>query len=75
MSETPSDPYTYWRRRAVVAWRRRAEAAEAEIARLNMEMVAYRENLTPKDVKAMTAVIEALQSVKDGAFTEREMEK
>lgn len=52
------DPYTYWRRRA--------ETAEAEVARLNMEMVAYREKLTLKDVKAMTAVIEALQSVKEG---------
>jgi hypothetical protein len=38
---------------------------QGENARLNMEMVAYRQNLTPKDVKAMTAVIEALQAAKD----------
>lgn len=32
----------------------------AENDRLNMEMVAYRHKLTPKDVEAMTAVIKAL---------------
>lgn len=37
----------------------------AEVARLNMEMVAYREKLTPKDVEAMTAVIAALNAEKD----------
>jgi len=34
--------------------------------RLNMEMVAYREKLTPKDVEAMTAVIKALNAEKSG---------
>lgn len=59
--EHPADPYTHWRRRA--------ETAEAEVARLNMEMEAYRQKLTPKDVEAMTAVIKALQAAKfnDGA--------
>jgi hypothetical protein len=54
--EQPSDPYTHWRRRA--------ETAEAEVARLNMEMEAYRQKLTPKDVEAMTAVIKALNAEK-----------
>ncbi len=36
----------------------------AENARLNMEMVAYRQNLTPQDVEAMTAVITALTAAK-----------
>lgn len=54
--EQPADPYSHWRRRA--------ETAEAEVARLNMEMEAYRQKLTPKDVEAMTAVIKALQAVK-----------
>jgi hypothetical protein len=35
-----------------------------ENERLNMEMAAYRENLTPKDVEAMTAVIKALNDEK-----------
>jgi hypothetical protein len=56
MTEIPSDPYTHWRRRA--------ETAEAEVARLNMEMEAYRQKLTPKDVEAMTAVIKALTEEK-----------
>src|ERR1700677_721032 len=55
--EQPADPYTHWRRRA--------EAAEAEVARLNMEMEAYRQKLTPKDAQAMTAVIKALNEEKD----------
>jgi hypothetical protein len=53
-------------------WKIIAEAfkpLEAEIARLNMEMVAYRQKVTPKDVEAMTAVIEALQSAKDARTT------
>ena len=54
--EQPSDPYLHWRRRA--------ETAEAEVARLNMEMEAYRQKLTPKDVEAMTAVIKALTAAK-----------
>jgi len=37
---------------------------EAENDRLNMEMVAYRAKLTPKDVEAMTAVIKALTEEK-----------
>ena len=40
------------------------DALLAENARLNMEMVAYREKLTPKDVEAMTAVIKALTAEK-----------
>lgn len=56
--ERPADPYTHWRRRA--------EAAEAEVVRLNMEMEAYRQKLTPKDVEAMTAVIKALNAEKAG---------
>lgn len=54
--EQPSDPYTHWRRRA--------EAAEAEVARLNMEMAAYREKLTPADAAAMVAVVNALYEEK-----------
>jgi hypothetical protein len=54
--EQPADPYTHWRRRA--------ETAEAEVARLNMEMEAYRQKLTPKDVEAMAAVIKALNAEK-----------
>jgi len=54
--EQPADPYAHWRRRA--------ETAEAEVARLNMEMEAYRAKLTPQDVEAMTAVIKALTEEK-----------
>jgi hypothetical protein len=54
--EQPADPCSHWRRRA--------ETAEAEVARLNMEMEAYRQKLTPKDVEAMTAVIKALNAEK-----------
>jgi len=39
-------------------------ALEAENARLNMEMVAYREKLTLKDAEAMIAVINALTAEK-----------
>ncbi len=42
---------------------------DAENERLNMEMVAYREKLTPKDVEAMTAVIKALNEEKTGRST------
>lgn len=59
--ERPADPYTHWRRRA--------ETAEAEVARLNMEMEAYRQKLTPKDVEAMTAVIRALNAEKESRST------
>jgi len=41
----------------------------AENDRLNMEMVAYRQKLTPKDVEAMTAVIAALNAEKAGRAT------
>ena len=54
--ERPADPYTHWRRRA--------ETAEAEVARLNMEMEAYRQKLTPDDARAMRAVIDALYAEK-----------
>jgi hypothetical protein len=37
---------------------------QAENDRLNMEMVAYRQKLTPKDVEAMTACIKALTAEK-----------
>lgn len=56
--EQPADPYSHWRRRA--------ETAEAEVARLNMEMVAYREKLTPQDAAAMVSVINALYAEKQG---------
>lgn len=36
----------------------------AENARLNMEMLAYRQKLTPKDAEAMVAVINALYAEK-----------
>jgi hypothetical protein len=55
--ERPADPYTHWRRRA--------EAAEAEVERLNMEMLVYREKLTPADADAMAAVIKALYEAKN----------
>jgi hypothetical protein len=42
----------------------RIRELEVENDRLNMEMVAYREKLTPKDVEAMTAVIKALTDEK-----------
>jgi FtsZ-binding cell division protein ZapB len=37
---------------------------EAENARLNMEMAAYRQSLTPRDAEAMQAVITALEAEK-----------
>jgi hypothetical protein len=37
---------------------------EAENARLNMEMVAYREKLTPADAAAMVAVMNSLYAEK-----------
>jgi hypothetical protein len=61
--EHPADPYTHWRRRAETAEDRVSEL-EAENARLNMEMVAYRENLTPADAAAMTAVMNSLYAEK-----------
>ena len=36
----------------------------AEIARLNMEMAAYRQGCTPKDAAAMLAVVDALEAEK-----------
>jgi hypothetical protein len=57
--EQPADPYTHWRRRAETAEERLREL-EVENARLNMEMVAYREKLTPADAAAMAAVINSL---------------
>ena len=39
-------------------------ALQAENDRLNMEMVAYRQKLTPKDVEATTAVVKALTAEK-----------
>jgi hypothetical protein len=40
------------------------ELLRAEIARQNIEMVAYREKLTPADAHAMKAVIDALYAAK-----------
>jgi regulator of replication initiation timing len=40
------------------------ERLRAEIARQNIEMVAYREKLTPADAHAMKAVIDALYAAK-----------
>ena len=37
---------------------------QAENDRLNMEMLAYRQALTPKDLEAMTSVIKALTDEK-----------
>lgn len=77
--EQPADPYSHWRRRAETAetelarWTKglhyvhitsRIAALEAENARLNMEMLAYREKLTPADAAAMVAVINALYAEK-----------
>jgi hypothetical protein len=42
----------------------RIRELEAENARLNMEMVAYREKLSPQDAAAMVAVINALYAEK-----------
>lgn len=53
----------------------RVAELEAENARLNMEMVAYREKLTPGDAKAMVAVINALYEAKrsqSDAFDEQQ---
>jgi hypothetical protein len=44
--------------------RAKREQLEAENARLNMEMVAYRDKLTPADAAAMVAVINALYAEK-----------
>jgi hypothetical protein len=55
----------YWRNH----YEDRIAELEAENARLNMEMVAYREKLTPKDVEAMTAVIKALTEEKAARAT------
>lgn len=41
-----------------------SNALEAENARLNMEMVAYRQKLTPQDAQAMRAVMDALYAEK-----------
>jgi hypothetical protein len=61
--EQPADPYTHWRRRAETA-EDRVRDLEAENFRLNMEMVAYREKLTPADAAAMTAVMNSLYAEK-----------
>jgi len=42
----------------------RVRDLEAENARLNMEMQAYRANLTPQDAQAMRAVMDALYAEK-----------
>lgn len=57
------DDYEFQKAKADEVVRRYGEL-EAENARLNMEMVAYRQALTPKDVEAMTAVIKALNDEK-----------
>ena len=45
---------------SVTKYRERVAALEAENTRLNMEMVVYRQKLTPADAQAMRAVIDAL---------------
>lgn len=71
MDRTPeqmNEDATMWARAGypAVAVSRYRDAADqirrltAENARLNMEMVAYREKLTPADARAMRAVIDAL---------------
>jgi hypothetical protein len=67
-SSTDGDPqlaaaWIGWQERRKIDDARLGEL-QAENARLNMEMVAYREKLTPKDVEAMTAVIKALTDEK-----------
>lgn len=42
-------------------------ALRAEIERLNMEMLAYRQKLTPADAKALLAVMDALYAEKHAA--------
>jgi hypothetical protein len=78
--EQQSDPYCHWKLREEQAQselpaevignrllgeaNRRIRELEAENARLNMEMAAYREKLTPADAAAMVAVINALYEEK-----------
>jgi hypothetical protein len=47
-----------------VEMRDRIATLEAENARLNMEMAAYRQGCTPKDAAAMVAVMDALSAEK-----------
>ncbi len=54
---------------SIAALETKCRELEAENARLNMEMVAYREKMTPKDVEAMTAVIAALTAEKAARST------
>ncbi len=61
--EKPADPYTHWRRRAEAA-EDRVRELETENARLNTEMVAYREKLSPADAAAMAAVMNSLYAEK-----------
>lgn len=44
--------------------RARIRELEAEVARLNMEMAAYRQGCTVQDAAAMLAVVEALEAEK-----------
>lgn len=75
-----SDPYLAKRRRAESENRVQSPAGAfydkryllkiideltAENARLNVEMLAYREKLTPADAQAMAAVIKALYEAKN----------
>lgn len=78
--EQVSDPYLAKRRRAESENRVQSPAGAfydkryllkiideltAENARLNVEMLAYREKLTPADAQAMAAVIKALYEAKN----------
>lgn len=61
MSELPTKVI---RSRLLGAANQRIRELEAENARMNMEMVAYREKLTPQDAAAMVSVINALYAEK-----------
>jgi hypothetical protein len=50
--------------RQIAAHLIRIAELQAENDRLNMEMLAYRQALTPKDLEAMTSVIKALTDEK-----------
>jgi len=49
----------------------RIRELEAENARLNMEMAAYRQGCTPKDAAAMLAVKDALEAEKEASKERR----
>ncbi len=59
-----ADEIAEWKRGSATVNERllaRIAELEAENARLNMEMAAYRQGCTPKDAAAMLAVVDALE--------------